>query len=220
MSRKKEFIVKLFNKMFVKPSKESENRRLTINKKTGKINWSEGELPLGEGPDEKEIAEAMKSNTTLLEDDPEKGVRLFKATPIGYEVYRKNRFEIYFPGIQPLFFQSYSYIGTTVRSEKRLLRSNKVIKEEYSSFKVLMIFPHEFDICEKLIELEESPMVGDIKIGLLDSTGVLVKTILMPDCEVTEIKVFKDLDYGGCLDKSDSLLFGEIIVKHKHRRLI
>ena len=153
MKRTKEFIVKLFSEMFTNPSEDEKKRRLTINQETGKINWSEGELPLGEGPDEEEIAEAMKLSPILLEDDPGKNVRLFKVIPIEYEVFRKNRFEVDFPGIQPHFFQAYRYMGTSVRSEKRLFRLNKIVKDEYSSFKVLMIFPHEFDICNLKGEL-------------------------------------------------------------------
>ena len=220
MIRTKEFIIKLFNKMFVELSDDNKNRRLVINQETGELNWSKGNKPFGEGPDEEEIAEVMKSNPKLLEDDPDKGIRLFKVMPTQYEVYRKNRFEIDFPGIPSHFFQAYSYMGTDVHSEKKLFSSKKVIKDDYSSFKVLMIFPHEFDICEKLKELEESPRVGEIKISLLDPTGVVVKTIVIPECEVTEIKAFRDLDYGDCGDKKDSLLFGEIIIKHKQRKLI
>lgn len=220
MKRTKEFIISLYNILFETSDEVGENRRLIIDEETGKLSWSEGKLPLGEGPDEKEIAEAMKSNPVMLEDDPSKGLRMFRATPGEYEVYRKNRFEIEFPGIPSHFFQSYSYIGTDVHSEKKWFSSKKVIKDDYSVFKVLMIFPHELDICEKLKELEENPKIGEIKINLLDPTGVIVKTIVIPGCEVTEIKALRDLDYGDCGDKKDSLLFGEIIVKHKQRKLI
>jgi len=220
MKRTKEFIISLYNLLFEEPAETGENRRLVIDKETGKLSWSKGKMPLGEGPDEKEIAEVMESNPILLEDDPDKGVRMFRVVPNDYEPYRKNRFEIEFPGIPSHLFQAYKYMGTDVHSKKKLFSSAKVIKDDYSSFKVIMIFPHGFDICEKLKELEETPAVGDIKINLLDPTGVIVKTIVIPECEVTEIKAFRDLDYGDCGDKKDSLLFGEIVVKHKQRKLI
>jgi len=219
MIRKKEFIVKLFNKMFVESSEEGDNRRLSINKETGKISWRDGDKPFGEGPDEKEIAES-EGKEFRLEDDKSQGTRMFRPLPTEQEPYRKNRFEIEFPGIPGYFFQSYEYMGTDVHSKKKIFSSNKVIKDDYSSFKVLMLFPHEVDICEKLKELEENPKVGDIKISLLDPTGVVVKTIVIPECQVTEIKAFRNLDYGTCGDKSDTLLMGEIVVKHKQRKLI
>ncbi len=219
MIRAKKFIIDLYNKMFIESEVESENRRLTINNSTGELNWSEGKLPFGEGPDEEEIKKAGCEGY-ILKDDKEKGTRMFNPIPNFHEVFRKNRFQIEFPGIPEYLFQSYNYIGTDVHSKKKLF-SNEIIKDDYSSFKVLMLFPCEnVDICDKLKELEENPKIGDIKINLLDATGVIVKTIIIPKCEVTEIKVFRELDYGNCGDKKDTILVGEIIVKHKQRKLI
>jgi hypothetical protein len=218
MIRTKKFIVNLYNIMFTDPEKEEKNRRLIINQETGELSWSKGVSPLGEGPDEEEIAKT-DGKEFKLEDDEGQGTRMFEPIP-GFEPYRKNRFKVEFPGIPSYFFQSYNYMGTDVHSKKKVFSSNKVIKDDYSSFSVLMLFPHGVDICDKLRELEESPKVGDIKISLLDPTGVKVKTIVIPECEVTEIKAFRDLDYGTCGDKSDTLLMGEIVVKHKQRKLI
>ena len=79
----------------------------------------------------------------------------------------------------------------------------------------------EIDICDKLVDLEKNPSIGDVRIEMLDPTGYTIKTILIPDCEVTEIRAFRELDYGGCGDnKSDTLLYGHIVVKHKQRRLL
>ena len=205
-----------FNEKFMKPEegKEGKNRRLTQDPDTGKINWSEGELPLGEGPDEE-----PKVKEFGFEDDKKKGTRLFRPVPSNHEPYRNNRFEIEFPGIPPYFFNSYSYMGTDIHSKKRLFSSNKIIKDDYSIFKVNLLFPHEVDICEKLISLEGKPNVGDVKIHLLDPTGVRMRTILIPDCQVTEIKAFRELEYGKAGDKKDEILYGEIIVKHKQRKL-
>lgn len=205
-----------FNKTFMKPEegKEGEFRRIHQSSDTGKINWTKGKKPFTEGPDEEPEVKYFK-----FEDDKKKGTRLFEPVP-EYEPYRKNRFKVEFPGIPPYFFQSYKYVGTDVHSEKKLAHSKKIIKDDYSSFRVLMLFPNaEIDICEKLKELEGSPKVGEVKIHILDPTGVTVKTILIPECEVTEIKAFRDFDYGDCGDKSDALLYGEITIKHKQRRL-
>ena len=219
MKKTKEFIVNLFHLMF-EENYEGKNRRLVIDKKTGKIDWSKGALPFGEGPDEKEIAESEKSKPFGFEDEEKQGTRMFKPLPHSYEVFRENRFEVEFPGIPGYAFQSYNYMGTDVHSKKKWFSSDEIIKNDYSSFKVLMLFPHEFDICEKFKELEESPKVGNIIINLLDPTGVTVKQIVIPGCEVTEIKAFRNLDYKRCSDKSDDVLYGEIIVKHKQRKLI
>lgn len=205
-----------FSRTFMQPEegKEGKSRRLTQNQETGKISWSEGELPLGEGPDEEGEVKPF-----AFEDDKKKGTRLFRPLPIEHEPYRKNRFQIEFPGIPGYFFSSYKYEGTDIHSQKRFF-SNKVIKEDFSSFKVILLFPHEVDICQKLIELEGKPHVGDVKIHMLDPTGVTIRTILIPDCEVTEISAFRDFDYGKVGDKTDELLYGEIVVKHKQRKLI
>lgn len=220
MKKAKKFIVKLYNDLFESPKKGETNRSLVIDEETGKLSWSEGKKPLGEGPDEKEIAEAMKEKPFSLEDDKQAGTRMFRPIPNQHEPYRKNRFSIEFPGIPEYFFNSYVYMGTDVHSKKKLLTSGAVIKDDYSAFKVLMLFPHEFDICEKLKELEDNPVVGDVKVNMLDPTGVTVKTIIIPDCEVTEIRAFRELSYGDCGDKKDSVLYGDIIVKHKQRKLI
>jgi len=219
MKKTKEFIVKLFNELFIEPEKDGENRRLIIDEKTGKINWSNGIKPLGEGPDEEEIKSSEKEEFKLTDDSWTK-TRMFKTMPTSYEPYRINRFEVSFPGIPPYFFQAYSYLGTDVHEEKKFFFSKKVIKDDFSSFQVLMLFPHEIDICEKLKELEKSPHVGDVKVDLLDPTGVVIKTIVIPECEVVEIKAFRDFAYGSYGDKSDTILMGEIVVKHKQRKLI
>lgn len=218
---KKRFdIVKFFTNLFIEPKDKTDKRRLVIDKKTGKINWTKGEAPFGIGPDEEEIKAAAEEEEFKLTDDSRTGTRMFKPVPASHEPYRVNRFEINFPGIPPYFFQAYSYLGTDVHEEKKFFFSKKVIKDDFSSFQVLMLFPHEIDICEKLKELEENPHVGDVKVDLLDPTGVVVKTIVIPDCQVVEIKAFRDFAYGSYGDKSDTLLMGEIIVKHKQRKLI
>lgn len=215
---KKNFLKNLYNKLFVKPEEESKNRRLVQDENTGKLVWSDGSLPFGEGPDEG-IDQEPEVKAFSFEDNKNQGTRMYKPVP-SYEPYRKNRFEIEFPGIPCFFFQSYSYLGVETHNKRRIFGSD-VIKNDISSFKILMLFPQsEIDICEKLKELEESPKVGDVKINLLDPTGVMIKQILIPGCEVIEIKAFRELEYGGCLDKSDSLLYGEIIIKHKQRKLI
>ena len=192
---------------------------MVIDKETGKISWTEGETPFGIGPDEKEI-EASETGEFKLTDDSRTGTRMFKPAPISYEPFRLNRFEINFPGIPSYFFQAYSYMGTDVGEKKKFPFSKKVIKDEFSSFQVLMLFPYEVDICEKLKDLEENPRIGNVKVDLLDPTGFVVKTIVIPDCEVVEIKAFRDFSYGSYKDKSDTLLMSEIIVKHKKRKLM
>lgn len=219
MIRAKEFVINLYNMMFTEPDTKSKNRRLIVNKKTGELSWSKGNKPFGEGPDEEEIKRAI-ADEFRLEDNNDNGTRMFRPLINSYEPYRKDRFEIEFPGIPSYHFQSYSYMGTDVHSNKKIFSSNKVIKDDYSSFEVLLLFPYEFDICEKIKELEENPKVGNIKINLLDPTGVVVKTIVIPECEVTEIKAFRELSYGNCGDNKDYVLTGEIVVKHKQRKLI
>lgn len=222
MSNAKKFIVDLFNSLFEQPKEEDKRRRLIINKETGKLTWSDGEKPFGEGPDEEEIKAALEKGEEFgFEDDKTLGTRMFRPTPSGKEPFIKNRFSVEFPGIPEYYFNSYSYLGTDVHLEKKFFMSKKTVKDDYSSFKVLLLFPNDdIDICEKLKALEERPIVGDVKVNLLDAVGMVVKTILIPDCQVTEIKAFRDLSYGKCGDKSDELLFGEIVVKHKQRKLL
>jgi hypothetical protein len=219
MKKAKKIIVDLFNSLFEEGKDGGENRRLIIDEKTGKINWSEGDLPFGEGANNDEI-EKSGCAAYALEDDELKGTRMLEPIP-NFEPYRKNRFKVEFPGIPPYFFQAYNYMGTDVHSVKRLFHSREVIKDDYSSFSVIMLFPNaDIDICEKLKELEENPKVGDVKVHLLDPTGVVVKTIVIPDCQVSEIKAFRELEYGKCGDNSDLVLAGEIVVKHKQRKLL
>ncbi len=219
MKKTKEFIVGLFNSIFNKSDYSGKKRRLIINEKTGKLSWSKGTSPFGEGPDEEEIKKAQEEEFRL-EDDKEKGIRMFREHPGLYEPYRLNRFEIDFPGIPHFYFQSYKYIGTDVHSERKFFFSKKVIKDDYSSFEVLMLFPSaEFDICDKLRELEDNPFIGDVSINLLDPTGLEIKSIIIPECEVVEIKAFRGFEYGEAGDKSDTVLKGEIVVKHKQRKI-
>jgi len=107
-------------------------------------------------------------------------------------------------------------MGTNIHSEKKLLSSKKVISDDYSVLRVILCEPEEnFDISETLKQLGANPSVGDIKIRILGPKGRAIKTIVIPDCEVTEIKAFRELNY------SDSdLLYGEIILKHKKRKLL
>jgi len=218
MKKAKKIIVDFFNSMFEDIEDGDGKRRLIINDKTGKISWSEGAKPFGEGVSDEELEESGCAPFTL-EDDKDKGTRMFEPVP-SFEPYRLNRFKVEFPGVPPYFFQSYNYMGTDSHLKKRWFHSKEVVKDDYSSFKVLMLFPTaEIDICDKLKELELSPKIGNVKVHLLDPTGVIVKTIIIPDCEVSEIKAFREFKYGKCGDNSETLLTGEIIVKHKQRKL-
>lgn len=223
--KKPKFIENFYNWLFEEP-KEGEGkklRRLSFNKETGKLSWSKGEKPFKE----EDIAAAKVEEFHLHDDESAKTrtAHMVMPCPFMNDVYRKNRFKVEFPGIPEVFFNSYDYMGTDVHSQKRLLTSNKVIKDDYSSFRVLMMIGSAgkegelIDICDKLVELENNPSVGDIKIHMLDPTGVTIKTIVIPDCEVVEIKAFRNLDYGSYKEKTDDVLYGEIIVKHKQRKL-
>jgi len=215
MKKSKKFIIDLYNSIFTKPKVKSKFRRLEQNEKSGALNWGEGEKPFKDGPEEEGEVKPFHLN-----DDEKKKVRTYEP-PISYgEPFFKNRFKIEFPGIPGYYFNSYNYMGTNKHSKKSLF-STKVITEDYSSFKILLLFPSDgFDICEKMKELELNPKVGDIVIDLLDPTGMTVKQIVIPDCEITEIKAFRELDYGVFQGKGNEVLYGEIIVKHKQRKLI
>jgi len=140
------------------------------------------------------------------------------------EPFFKNRFWIEFPGIPGMYFNAYKYLGSDIKDEsfsRKFMKKNGVVYDDFSEFKVLLLFPGEdVDICEKLKELERNPKVGDVNIHMLDPTGRVIKTILIPKCEVVEIRAFRDLEYGKVGDKKDNLLYGEIVVKHKQRKLI
>jgi len=139
--------------------------------------------------------------------------------PKELDVYRKNRFIVDFPGIPPYLFSSYKYMGTDVHSQKRLLSSKKVIVDDYSILKVVMTMPSgDYDICERLKELEENPIVGDVIIRMLGEKGKAYKKIIVPDCKVTEIRAFREMDYAA--PDEECLMYGEIIIKHKQRKLI
>lgn len=160
----------------------------------------------------------VEQNNPLHEEKHEE-FQMHLKIPNGVEVFRKNRFAIEFPGIPSYYFNSYSYIGTDVYSQKKLLTSSRVIFEDYSVFKVVLFFPGELDICKKLKELEDNTEIGDVKIHMLDPAGTIVKTILIPDCEIAEIKAFRELEYKNGA-KDEDILFGEIIVKHKQRKFL
>lgn len=127
-----------------------------------------------------------------------------------------NRWTVELADIPAWYFSSYKYMGTDIHTQKKLLTSAKVISEDYSVFKVVMCEPSQgFDISEKLKDLELNPIIGDVKIKILGPTGHVVKTILIPDCEVTEIRAFRELSYDN-----NGILYGEIVVKHKQRKLL
>lgn len=133
----------------------------------------------------------------------------------GSFTYIGNRFSIELSGIPPYFFNSYKYLGTDVKVDKKWWHFNKkTIKDDYSIFNLNLTSTNDLDICEKLKELESSPYIGDIKIRLFDSLGKVVKTIEIPESQVVEIIAFRELDY-----QLDEELTGEIVVKHKQRKL-
>jgi len=213
MKKSKKFIIDLYNRLFTDPDGESKLRRLIQNSKTGALDWSKGEKPFGDEPEEEYV------KPFHLDDDERQKTRMFKPVPTEQEPFRKNRFEVIFPGIPSHYFSAYNYVGTNKHSERAFL-STKVITEDYSSFKILLLFPSEgFDICEKMKELELNPYVGDIIVDMLDPVGSVIKQIIIPHAEVTEIKAFRDLSYGNYGDNKDEILYGEIIVKHKQRKL-
>ena len=179
------------------------------------MNWTNGDKPFKEESSEIEIEAFHLDDSNNIRTAHLK----IPSFPM-MEPLVKNRFYIEFPGIPGHFFNAYNYLGHDIRAHRLLTSSKSVIKDDYSVFKVLLAIGGEIDICDKLIELESNPKIGDIKIYMLDPTGLIIKTILVPDCEVTEIKAFRDLSYGLSKEKSDDVLYGEIVVKHKQRKLI
>ena len=119
--------------------------------------------------------------------------------PYEIEPMRKNRFNIEFPGISGYCFESYKYM----------------IKNEYklSEFKVHLSL--EGEVLDRLKELEDNPNIGDVKIQILDPFGVVKKIILIPDCKVHKIKMFRNFNYTN-----SDILYGKIIVKHGKRKFM
>lgn len=215
MKKTKKFIIDLYNRIFHKSSEKTSLRRLEQNPKTGEFRWSEGEKPFEEDPKNLEV------NKFHLEDSNNiRTAHLKVPTFISMEPMWKNRFYVEFPGIEGHHFNAYSYNGKDTSSDSKLLTSNTPMsasrKNNYSTFKVLLTIT---DICDKLLQLESESLVGDIKIMMLDPTGLTVKSILLPDCEVVEVRYFDDLSYGVSGEKTDSILYGEIIVKHSKRKI-
>jgi len=215
MKKTKKFIIDLYNKLFEKSKEKTNLRRLEQDLETGSLSWSSGDKPFKDESFDVEI-EAFH-----LEDSKDMRTAHLKIPSFpAMEPLVKNRFYIEFPGIPGVYFNSYNYLGHDVYTQRLLTSSKEVVKDGYSTFKVLLTIGGEIDICSKLFELESNPKIGDIKIHMLDPTGLLIKTIVIPNCEVTEIKAFRDLTYGMSKEKSDDVLYGEIVVKHKQRKLI
>lgn len=202
--RKPEFLIRLeewFKNRFLEPKQQEDHNE-----------------SLGESSEEKiktfHIDDTKNVRTAHLE--------IPAAVP--REPFLKNRFWVEFPGIPGIFFNAYKYLGSDIKKEsfaRKFTKKNGVIYDDFSEFKVLLLFPGEdIDICEKLKELERNPKIGDVKIHMLDPTGVVIKTIVIPKCEVVEIKAFRDLEYGKSGDKNSELLYGHIVVKHKQRKLL
>ncbi len=211
--KKRNFIIDLYNRLFNNSSEKKSVRRLSQNPKTGELYWSEGEKSFAEDPKNLEV------KTFHLEDSKKtRTAHLTVPAFISSEPFWKNRFYVEFPGISGHHFNAYSYDGKDTAGDSKLLTSTRpVVKNHYSTFRVLLTMT---EICDKLLELESESSVGDVKINMLDPTGETVKTILLPDCEVVEVKYFDELSYGGPGEKSDVILYGEIIVKHNKRRVI
>lgn len=132
------------------------------------------------------------------------------------DTYSKNCFSIHFPGIPREYFHSYEYLGTDVHIDKKWWHINKkTIKDDYSVFGIRLFVDYmNTDICEVLKNLELHPFVGDIHVNILDVHGKILKTITIPESQVSEIIAFREFD-----KLSDQVLFGKIIVKHKQRKL-
>lgn len=212
MKKIKNFIIDLYNRVFSRSSEKKSLRRLEQNPKTGEFSWSEGEKPFKDEDINLEI------KTFHLEDSNNTRTAHLKVpTFVPSEPFFKNRFYVEFPDIEGHHFNAYTYNGKDSSEESKLLTSTRVVKKKYySTFKILLTMT---DICDKLSGLESESLVGDIKINMLDPTGLTVKTILLPDCEVVEVKCFNDLSYGVSGEKTDSILYGEIIVKHNRRKI-
>lgn len=214
MKKVKNFIIDLYNRVFHRSNEKTSLRKLSQNPKTGELSWSEGEKPF-----EDEDANLEVNKFHLEDSNNIRTAHLKVPTFIAMEPMWKNRFYVEFPGIEGHHFNAYSYNGRDTSSDSKLLTSTPVSasrKNNYSTFKVLLTIT---DICDKLSHLESEPLVGDIKINMLDPTGVTVKSILLPDCEVVEVNYFDDLSYGVSGEKNDSILYGEITIKHNKRKI-
>jgi hypothetical protein len=215
MKKRKSFIIDLYNRVFNRSSEKTTVRKLVQNPKTGKLDWSKGDEKFKEDPKDIEV------HKFHLEDSKNTRTAFLRVpTPIMAEPFFKNRFYVEFPGIEGHHFNSYSYNGKDTSSDSKMLTSKMPMstsrKNHYSTLRVLLTM---IEICDKLLEIESESSVGDVKINMLDPTGVTVKTILLPECEVVEVKYFDNLSYGVSGEKNDDVLYGEIIIKHKSRKI-
>lgn len=210
MKKIKNFIIDLYNKAFSGSSEKVNSRKLTQDTKAGKLDWSSGDEKFKEEPKNVEklhLSDSKNAKTAHFK------LPLFIPT----EPFFKNRFCVEFPNIEEQHFSAYIYNGKNALDDSKLLTSTRLAgKNYYSTFTVLLTMT---EICDKLLELESESSVGDIKINMLDATGVIVKTILLPECEVVDVRYFDDLSYGNPGDKKSYLLYGEIIIKHKNRKI-
>lgn len=214
---KKEWIKDVYNKLFPRANEDNAKgfRKLIYNNESKNLEFSEGNKPF----EDEEFKDLTIENTISISDDKKTKTRTFSSKvpgPVAPEPYRKDRFKVNFPGIPEYYFNSYKYLGHDSRAKKR---GDDFY--DYSEFKVVMFINTGIDICEKMVELEDNPYVGNLSIEMMDPTGMTLKEIELPSCEVYEIEAFRDLSYGGYKDdESDTVLHGYIRVRHKKRKFI
>jgi len=194
-------ITLFFNNLRKAPAKTGE-RRLIQNIATGTWEWTEGAAPLLTTADSLKSDKFNTSNKEELLRDKERErdnlSAAIKFTP--YEPYRKNRWLLEFPGIDPYFFVSLETINPANSIATVVLAIND-------------------NLTNKLEEYREiaGTVSGAIKknaiLQMLDATGFVLNSYVYENIDIQQVVFLNSLSY-----EDDDVLKAQIHFKHEPRK--
>lgn len=192
--------ISLFLRNLRKAPSKNGQRRLIQNIATGKWEWTEGDAPLLTTK-ESLMPDNFKTNenSEFLKQKERDNLDSFRAhTP--YEPYRKNRWILEFPGIQPYFFKSLETINPT----------NSI---------VTVILAIDDNLINKLEEYKQiaGSNLGELNknaiLQMLDATGYVLGSYVYENINIQQVVFLNSLSY----DDGD-VLTAQIYFKHEPRK--
>jgi hypothetical protein len=175
--------------LFLLPGKNGE-RRLVRHFFTKKMVWTKGLEPkFVENPEVKKVmqnTEDKKIDTTSFAH---------------FEPIKNRRFVVDFPGIDSFIFKSYKFLGDDFVTPKK----------QVSEFHTYLPIAQDVDVD---FYSRKSKKIGAIKILVLDTTGLVIRTIELENCYIEHVSVYEEFDY-----EKDDFQIMKLRVSHSPRKL-
>jgi len=194
--------ISLFLRNLRKAPAKSGQRRLIQNLTTGKWEWTEGDAPLLTTVDSLSSDKFNTSNNGELlkgkERERDNLSAAIKFTP--YEPYKKNRWLLEFPGIDPYFFTSLETINPGNSIATVILAINENLENKLEEYKIIA--------GTNLGELNKNAILQ-----MLDATGVVLSSYVYENITIQQVVFLNSLSYDD-----DGILTAQIHFRHEPRK--